>query len=445
MTTTESAPAYYQIEAPGVKFSLNGTINPNTHHVVTLPPALTGKSRTYPHGRYDKVPKGFYLKTSSDEVLVVGQNSGTTSTDTYLAVPVKNLYISEYVYYPFSVYSYTDSDAPFVIVGTDDETTINITTSVNCHINLNSKTGYVSLRSGVKHSYVINRLQAVYVTTTYLSDLTGSKVVANKPISVIGGHTCAFMYGSTCDHLLEQFLPTAVWGTTYYIAPISSVKLYTLKIIAANDNTNLQIFCNSSEANFQVNEGEIVEQIHNNQQYCAIHSNKKISVVQISHHESDVGDAMMSLIPAVNDYSNKILSSTNEYPPKSSTRFSVEYKHYVNIFVLSAYYQPNSMYLIVGGENQTLTSHNWVPIVVKGTTEAYATQVELNIDLDIFQIIHLNNSALMSAITYGFGFDLLTQNRNRRTGYGHPTGLNLLKHYPSKLYACSNELIVPLL
>ena len=192
VTTIESTPVYYRIEAPGLNYHFSGVLIPNTQNVVNLPKNLTGKSNTFPQASSDRIPKGIYLKTSSDKVTVVGQSGGYNSLDTFLAVPTKNLCLSEYVYYPFSVAAYVRADASFAIVGTENETTITIRVSVNSKISFNSTTDWESLHSGEKRSYVINRLQTVYVSA-YLIDLTGSKVIADKPLSVISGHECAFV------------------------------------------------------------------------------------------------------------------------------------------------------------------------------------------------------------------------------------------------------------
>lgn len=45
-------------------------------------------------------------------------------------------------------------------------------------------------------------------------DLTGTSIVADKPIAVFGGHSCAFVpYNKwACDHLEEQIIPLDTWG-----------------------------------------------------------------------------------------------------------------------------------------------------------------------------------------------------------------------------------------
>ncbi|HUT79069.1 MAG TPA: IgGFc-binding protein, partial [Polyangia bacterium] len=52
-------------------------------------------------------------------------------------------------------------------------------------------------------------------------DVTGTVVLADKPVAVFGGHSCANvpsgMYAA-CDHVEEQLLPLAAWGTETVLA-----------------------------------------------------------------------------------------------------------------------------------------------------------------------------------------------------------------------------------
>ena len=428
MTTTESTPVYYHIEAPGIDFCRNGTIIPNTQNIVDLPKNLTGRSHTFPHSVRDKIPKAIHLKTSSDKVTVIGQSNAQFTLDTFLAVPLRKLCVSEYVYYPFSVAAFVRADGSIAIVGTENKTKVTIIVPVNAKVSTNSTTGWNIRRSGKRSRYIINKMQTVYVSA-YLNDLTGTKIIANKPLSVISGHECAFVPYLTwaCDHLVEQVLPTALWGTKYYVAPLASRKSYTLKIIAAQNDTKLQLVCNGTHRNFKIDEGKILQQVYSNQEYCAVHSNKKISVVQLSHgtREDNAGDPMMTLIPAVNDFSSEIVSSTNH-----NITFS-KYVQFINVIVMAKYFQPSQIYLKTSSINKSLESYNWVPITVDNTIEAYAAQVYLKATDEVFQITHFNSSALMSAIIYGFLID--PHYKYSRGGYGHPAGLNFAKRISGKL------------
>ena len=219
MTTTEPMPVFYSIESPDIDYFVNGTILPSTKNVITLTGNLTGEPHYISTKVFSNAFKGVYLKTNTDKVTVTVQSGGQHTTDTYLALPIRNSYIQEYVYYPFSIVPFVVADSSVVIVGTEDKTTLTITASVNSKISLRGTTGWINLYSGEIHSYVINKLQTVYLTTNFM-DLTGSKIAADKPLAVITGHECAFLPSyttSVCDHLIESCLhPNGVQHTTQH-------------------------------------------------------------------------------------------------------------------------------------------------------------------------------------------------------------------------------------
>ncbi|XP_065510651.1 IgGFc-binding protein-like isoform X2 [Caloenas nicobarica] len=51
------------------------------------------------------------------------------------------------------------------------------------------------------------------------SDMSGTRVLADKPVAVFTGHTCLARFGH-CDHLVEQLLPVSSWGTTFIVPPL---------------------------------------------------------------------------------------------------------------------------------------------------------------------------------------------------------------------------------
>lgn len=81
------------------------------------------------------------------------------------------------------------------------------------------------------------------------ADLTGTKIVSDKKVNVLGGHECANipMYPNIvdwCDHLEEQLFPVNTWGSRYMadaFAPRNGSQLDTWRIVsgAAGVNVNL--------------------------------------------------------------------------------------------------------------------------------------------------------------------------------------------------------------
>ncbi len=77
-------------------------------------------------------------------------------------------------------------------------------------------------------------------------DLTGTRVIANRPIAAFGGHSCAYVpYTSeACDHLEVQLAPIQTWGTSFVSTPMidaPTARQNLVRITAAFDNTNVNV------------------------------------------------------------------------------------------------------------------------------------------------------------------------------------------------------------
>ena len=400
LTTTEVYPVIYFIEAPGVGYYHRGIISAGNEVMLNLSSSIAVSS----HHDQDK---GIYLATSSDNVAVIGQNLLLHTGDSFFALPIIKL-DDDYVYYGISVpRASVHSEAissSILIVGTENNTVMKLTTTQSVTVSTGNTD--ITVISGIQYSLVINRLQTIFVGSR--DDLTGTKVVTDKPVSVFSGHACGNVPWNitACSYLIEQIPPTALWGKTYYTAPLAGKRSYTVKILAAHDSTAVDVYCNNSMKSFIINEGQYFNVSLQSKEYCAIYSTKQILMVQFSHgggEELDYGDPMMTLVPATNQYLNKFDLVT--------IRNTSGYDHYVNIIVTARYYQPNMIFLIAGGDNRSLATQQWIPIRVNSITEAYVAQ--LSIPEGISHIVHNNPSAQMMTIVYGF---------KMHDGYGHVGG-----------------------
>ena len=400
LTTAEVHPVSYSIEAPGVGYYHKGIISAGNEVILNLPSSVEVSS-------YHDQDKGIYLTISSDNVTVIGQNQERYTSDTVFVLPIMEL-DNVYVYYGISV-SRGNEDSSILIVGTENNIMMNLTTTQSVSISVGNTV--TNLSSGIQYSFVINRLQTVYIEST--DDLSGTKIVTDRPVSVFSGHECGNVPWnvSYCSHLIEQIPPTALWGKIYYTAPLANKTSYTIKVLAAYNSTTVNMYCNNTIESHVINEGEFIDKISQMNKYCAIYLNKKALVLQLSHGGGEdlnhYGDPMMTLVPDTNQYLNKFDFSTIHNSSESG------YNHYVNIIVMAQYYHPNMIYLISGGVNRSLATQQWVPIQVNSITEAYATQVR--IPEGVTHIIHTDAAAQMMAIVYGF---------NRHDGYGHIGGIN---------------------
>ena len=397
--TTDFYPVSYSVQAPGIGIYYEGTVTADNKAIVNLP--STGIVTSH-----NDQNKGIYLKTRSNNITVIAKTYSIHTHDTFLVLPIVKLPVAMYVYYgisvPRTIVHNSHHHSAILLVGTENNTSLNLTITQSVNVSLGDTT--YGLTPGRQYSFVINRLQTVYIES--LKDLTGTKIVTNKPVSVFSGHECANIpYNQWgCGHVVEQIPPTILWGKVFYTAPLANRRSYTIKTIAAHNSTIMKIYCNNSAESYDINKGEFFNKTLQLQEYCAIKSNKNVLVVQFSHsHQEDrKGEPMMTLVPATKQYDNRF---------KFSTLHKGGYHHYVNIIVLAQYYQPDMVYLITGNTNRSLDTQQWIPVKVNNIIEAYATQV--NIPGGVVEIIHSNVNAVMTTIGYGYTGDY----------YGHPGGL----------------------
>ncbi|HNS96273.1 MAG TPA: IgGFc-binding protein [Polyangiaceae bacterium] len=77
-------------------------------------------------------------------------------------------------------------------------------------------------------------------------DMTGSRVVADRPVQVFGGHVCAYVpyMSQACDHLEVQVPPIQTWGKQYVSRPMTDGAISgqnLVRVVAAFDGTEVTV------------------------------------------------------------------------------------------------------------------------------------------------------------------------------------------------------------
>ena len=405
LMTSEITPVSYTVDVPYLGQTYTGTITAGGEAFIEFPhdvqvfgdPAIENK--------------GIHVQLDSNNVVVIGENVRRDTDGTFLTLPTLDLNITQYKYFELTmVIGAGRWPSELLVVGTQNNTTINITVSQSVRLYVSDgQNSYVDLVAGMEYSYNIDELQTFFMTDP--DDLTGTRITTDKPISLFSGHACAELplNGGDCDHMIEQLLPTVLWGTTHYIAPVPRIgTAYFIRVLAANDGTDVDIYCNNTHESHTINEGEYVHKELGKLDHCAIHSSKEVLVAEYAsspRHGGFPSDAAMALVPATIHYSNKVLSSTILYSS------DLGYIHSLIVIVLAEYYDPSMIYFESGGNSEALTSQQWVPIQVNSVVEAYYTHIN-NISTGTFEVFHTDQNALLNTMLFGLSVPL-------HGAYGH--------------------------
>ncbi|NVB40255.1 IgGFc-binding protein [Pseudenhygromyxa sp. WMMC2535] len=208
--------------------------------VITLPwvNAMTKGS-----GPSALIVDGAYRLRSDRPIVVYQYNplDSTTTNDASLMLPV-NVWGKETMVASWPHWS--SIPAFYTVVAHEDNTTVTLTPPPG-GVAVSAGGGVASDGSG---QIVLDNSDAINViTSTTNADLTGSLVVADKPVQVIGGHKCTNVPANitACDHLEEALFPIETLADEYIVVPPAQVpndnldKAQMVRVIATEDDTTL--------------------------------------------------------------------------------------------------------------------------------------------------------------------------------------------------------------
>ena len=284
-------------------------LSPNNAPIVTL----TDKNVVSESTTYDNRNRSIHVR-SDKPIAVSSFNWLSGSRGEYLVLPCRDYNITKYEYYAVSPTSNVGS-SQILLVGCDNDINIIITPSeaVSLPSDTQSSTDQlVNVPKGTPHHLVLHQGQTLYFGAP-LIDLTGTRIVSNKPLTVISGHECGQVPIGVdwCEHMTQQIPPTITWGKQFLLVPFEYRQSgqYT-KLVTSQDHTTLTISCNGSTTNVVIinSKGGNYTFFSNSSQYCHIQANKPIIVALFATGGSlddNFGDPIMILVPPIEQYSSR--------------------------------------------------------------------------------------------------------------------------------------------
>ena len=373
--------------------------------------------------------KGIRVKAQDNKKIVVfGQHEEIASNDAYLALPIVSLPTGRsHEYIVASIFGDTGTavqakDSVALIVGTENNTEIILEPSVLIsHPFAPAATGGQFI-PGVPVSFRTITIQSFQ--TFYLQvrggDISGTRIIANKPISVFSGHECANvpLTSEPCDILIEQIPPIDTWGTKVVTIPLRTRSGDILKVFASQDSTTVNVtytdinsgMVTSDSFSFILNRNGFRELGGTSlgatgaiADFALIQSNNPIAVFQFSRSFTTdnqlFSDPFMLSVPSCEQYRDSF--AVAPAPFHSSIEGSVlgraAYVNYTNIAVPAEYFNAS----LITVNNNTINASEFRPIK-RADNSIWGYGAQLLLDEGAQMIRHQDPNAALLVTMYGF-------------------------------------------
>lgn len=297
LSITAKNSATVTVTIKGLNYKQSVSIQKGSTEYITLP----AKAEIYEDELCDKT----VLITSNTDISVVSSHIKPHTGDTSVVFPCHQLGRS---YVAFTPEEGLLNKVVAIVNGKQDNT-INILPYSD--LQLKSKT---HLKQRVKMTIKLAPYQ-VYLLRSEKT-LTGTKIEAQLPVAVLGGHECLSLVG-TCEHVYEQLMPIESLSDEYLVPPMHPLLIGQDKahIVATEDKTDVTVYHGQFTQRKSLRSGELLNVIINLP--TVIRSNKKI-MVMYSSTNIPFDEFLTNIIP-VSHMSN----SWTVYPQDNYQNFAV--------------------------------------------------------------------------------------------------------------------------
>ena len=417
ITTKESTSVNFNVST-FLGHLASGVATPGVITYVNIPIGFIVFDSTDPDNTADSLFKGIRIKAEGDRRIVVyGQNEEVASNDAYLALPIVSRPAgSSYEYIAASILgdpgtAAQDKDSVALIIGTENDTEIILEPSVTISHPFATQTGgrFIVGAPVQFRTVTIQRFQTFYLQVRG-GDISGTRIIANKPISVFSGHECGDVpiTSEPCDILIEQIAPIDTWGTEAVTIPLRTRSADIIKVFASQDSTTINITHTDISSGVATRNsltlnrnGHMELTVANN--FTLIQSNNPIGVFQFSRsYTTDnvvFSDPFMLSVPPCEQYRDSYAVATAPFDPsiEGTVTNRSAYVNYTNIAVPAEYFDAS----MITVNNNPIDASNF-SVIRRADNSIWGYGAQLLLDEGAQIIRHQDPNAVLLVTLYGF-------------------------------------------
>ena len=356
--------------------------------------------------------KGLHIYTTNDAaIFVVAENFiAPQNHGVFLAYPCLTLEaVSDYEYVLISAEVTSDPNSQILLVGCENDTKISIIPSQSITLpqdfQLTNSPSIVSNTGSIVNGS-LHQMQTLLISSDH--DLTGTKVVSNKPLTVIAGHECAVVPPNIggCEPFAVQIPPTITWGTSFLLSPFNTRTSDTVYELVSLEETSVVLTCGNFSRNLTVTMSSFN---FSSNSFCSLSSSKPILVVQFAIFGNlDLkNEPAITLISPIDQYVNEIsfLTLPEDIFPTN----------FISVTVGTEYF--NESRILLNGKKLDC---QWNPIY-NGSNTVFGYGCSKNISSwrntpRQHVLSHSDDDGLLSVVVYGF---------NSLSGYAYLGGQHI--------------------
>ena len=418
ITTKESTSVNFTVSTIFGLLASNIT-RPGEITYINIPIGFVVFDSSDPQDTADSLYKGIHIKAEDNRRIVVfGQNEEVASNDAYLALPIISRPAgSSYEYIAASVFGdqgqvQEAKDSVVLIIGTENDTRIIVEPAPQLAAGIPhalAPGGRFFNNPAFTNTVIIQRFQTFYLQVRG-NDISGTRIIANKPISFFSGHECANipLTIQPCDILIEQVPPVDTWGTEVVTIPLITRSADTIKVFASQASTTVSVTRTNissgmvtSDPSFTLDRNGFMELVISD--YTLIQANNSIGVFQFSRSFSTdnviISDPFMMWVPSCEQYRDSFAVAPAPFHSTIAETVAgrVAYVNYTNIAVPAEYFNAS----MIRVNNNPIDASDFSAIR-RSDNSIWGYGARLTLDEGAQVIRHQDPNAALSVTMYGF-------------------------------------------